>query len=176
MTLWGSFLVPVRIEFSCSKHLAEPPIQRRIVVEGQQGSYHKHLSDVVLLATIMSAEKAATAAAPAPALVSAPAESQPPRALDSEVPLETGSTASKSSQAPEASRDGVEAQYVTGYKLAAVVFCVALACFLMLVDTMVVSTVSLPQRRFFNFWPPLFAMAKDREGRGKEDILMLPLA
>lgn len=34
-----------------------------------------------------------------------------------------------------------EAHYVTGFKLALVVASVALACFLMLLDTMVISTV-----------------------------------
>lgn len=34
--------------------------------------------------------------------------------------------------------------YVTGFKLALVVGSVALACFLMLLDTMVISTVSCP--------------------------------
>jgi hypothetical protein len=34
--------------------------------------------------------------------------------------------------------------YVTGFKLALVVASIALGCFLMLVDTMVISTVSLP--------------------------------
>lgn len=37
---------------------------------------------------------------------------------------------------------GLEPQYVTGIKLALVVASVALGCFLMLVDTMVISTVS----------------------------------
>lgn len=37
-----------------------------------------------------------------------------------------------------------EVQYVTGIKLVLVVTSVALACFLMLVDTMVISTVSTP--------------------------------
>jgi hypothetical protein len=35
-----------------------------------------------------------------------------------------------------------EIEYVTGYKLAIIVACVALSCFLMLLDTMIISTVS----------------------------------
>ncbi|KAK7709063.1 hypothetical protein SLS64_006547 [Diaporthe eres] len=38
-----------------------------------------------------------------------------------------------------------DAEYVTGFKLALVVGSVALACFLMLLDTMVISTVTLPK-------------------------------
>jgi hypothetical protein len=35
-------------------------------------------------------------------------------------------------------------QYVTGYKLAIVIASIALSCFLMLLDTMIISTVILP--------------------------------
>lgn len=35
-------------------------------------------------------------------------------------------------------------EYVTGFKLVLIVSSVALACFLMLLDTMVIGTVSLP--------------------------------
>jgi hypothetical protein len=47
------------------------------------------------------------------------------------------------------SEQNVEVEYITGYKLAVVVACVALSCFLMLLDTMIISTVSrmsLPYR------------------------------
>lgn len=35
-------------------------------------------------------------------------------------------------------------EYVTGFKLALVIGSLALACFLMLLDTMIISTVSIP--------------------------------
>lgn len=40
------------------------------------------------------------------------------------------------------SHDGFEPQYLTGIKLVLIVASVALACFLMLVDTIIISTVS----------------------------------
>ncbi|KAI3390912.1 hypothetical protein diail_8425, partial [Diaporthe ilicicola] len=40
----------------------------------------------------------------------------------------------------EQSAQGEGSQYVTGYKLAVVVASVALSCFLMLLDTMIIST------------------------------------
>jgi hypothetical protein len=59
-----------------------------------------------------------------------PSQQQPPQ-----VP-----TASQDAN-PDEQREG-EIQYVTGYKLAIIIASVALSCFLMLLDTMIVSTVS----------------------------------
>jgi hypothetical protein len=60
---------------------------------------------------------------------------------------EKSSGGGKVPQAAEDNFQGAEPQdidieYVTGYKLAIVVVCVALSCFLMLLDAMIISTVN----------------------------------
>lgn len=45
---------------------------------------------------------------------------------------------------PDEDDDAAASEYVTGFKLAIIVASVALACFLMLLDTMVISTVCSP--------------------------------
>jgi hypothetical protein len=55
--------------------------------------------------------------------------------------LDTSQNGSKPTEDTAGDSQGCEPEYVTGVKLVLVVASVALACFLMLVDTMVISTV-----------------------------------
>lgn len=83
-------------------------------------------------------------------------------ASQAELPKTTGDTASNEKQhtptalepvlneqqrppakSPNIAMDDDEPEYVTGFKLTLIVASVALGCFLMLIDTMVISTVCL---------------------------------
>jgi hypothetical protein len=61
-------------------------------------------------------------------------------AADSDADVRPPPSASDSPHIEKQQDEG--AKYITGYKLAIVVACVALSCFLMLLDTMIISTVS----------------------------------
>uniref|UniRef100_A0A0L0N955 Putative HC-toxin efflux carrier TOXA n=1 Tax=Tolypocladium ophioglossoides (strain CBS 100239) TaxID=1163406 RepID=A0A0L0N955_TOLOC len=68
-------------------------------------------------------------------------------------PVVDGKAAAQStvpSDSPQNAQDKDGAEYVEGYKLAIVVASVALSCFLMLLDTMIISTVSRISTAIFN--------------------------